>query len=522
MNRWLTPMLCLLCLTAAAGAANFPRQITYQGRVTDNADMPISDPAANVEFRLFDAAAGGTQVWNEVTTVAVADGLFSHDLGSSCGLCEIPTSVMFDDDTLWLEVVFEGEVITPRTMLTASPVAYRVASVDKSTGGTITGEVVVDGNSGGNQFAVNNSGFGRGGFFAISNAGNTEPAVQGTHVGAGPGGSFFSDGGGPGITASATGGVAAELFGSVRTYGNGYYISGVDTIIEARGSSNILNNRGSDGNGENWRLWGASFGQLLLYDNAPANNQLVNLAAFSSGGSLLLTDGGGNNVVLDASVVGDNAAQLPVNAINAAEMLNEPGVANNKTGTTVLGGGALTVTSRSITCPTAGYVIATVTGTLDLSHVNGGISQSSVWITDDELVSLNKPRTAFTVSGNAPSGNYATPYAVTGVFAVPSGTTTFYLRANENAGGVVSAQDNQLTLLFVPTAYGFVVSNTPAAMTDDPALEPLTGSNEPAATAALADQRLERELASMQAQLDALKAKFATETAMQTDAASQR
>ena len=60
--------------------------------------------------------------------------------------------------------------------------------------------------------------------------------------------------------------------------------NGADSVIELNGVTNIARNWGSDGNGENWRLWGGSFGQLYLNTNNAGNTRMVEVSAPASGG----------------------------------------------------------------------------------------------------------------------------------------------------------------------------------------------------------------------------------------------
>lgn len=506
-------VIAIIILAAVASASDFPHLISYQGRVTDNANAPITNPTASMEFRLFNAAAGGTQVWNESGTVAVTDGLFTHVLGSTCPACSIPSSVFKAYDTLWLEVVYAGQVMTPRTRLVASPYAYRVSTVDQATGGAISGEVTISGNSNGNQLEVNNSGLGRGGFFSIGNGSNTEAAVQGTHVGSGPGGSFFSDGGGPGLRASATFGTAAEFSGDLNLGGDLFVVDGVDTVGEFNASGNILRNFGDDGL-ENWRLWGSGYGELQLNDNSLSNLQQVELSAFNGGGSLTLHDwAGANDKILNASGTGDGSVILGANAVNASEILDEPGVASHKdpSGSSV---GMLNTTllTRTINCPTAGYVVALSTGRCYFNHKNDSLSQVYIWITEFAGSNGGKPQLYLQLPPSAATGQYLQSWSIHGVFDVPAGNTTFYLQARNTSVDLPYTELNnlELTLIFIPTAYGSVTSSAPPTESNNPALRSYPGLSEPATAEQIATDRLAQDVAKMQQQIEEMKEALAT------------
>ncbi len=94
--------------------------ISYQGRLTNIAGIPVADGDYSVTFRLFDNAAAGTSLWTETAVVTTTDGLFDHQLGSE----ELLPSILFTDNaTLYLELSLNGEALSPRTRLTSAPSA---------------------------------------------------------------------------------------------------------------------------------------------------------------------------------------------------------------------------------------------------------------------------------------------------------------------------------------------------------------------------------------------------------------
>ena len=95
-------MFALLVLAQSAGALPLPSTlsapcstpstgaIAYQGRLADADGNPLTS-TINMSFRLYDAASGGTPLWEEQWAgsngVQVSDGLFNVMLGS---LTQIP------------------------------------------------------------------------------------------------------------------------------------------------------------------------------------------------------------------------------------------------------------------------------------------------------------------------------------------------------------------------------------------------------------------------------------------------
>ena len=130
-------------LRAPAAATTSTGTIAYQGRLADSAGTPITD-TVNMEFRLYDVAAGGTPLWSELWTgsnaVRVSDGLFNVMLGS---LTAIPQSVVAGHDTLWLGItVGTDDEMTPRVQLGSVPFAVQALTVPD---GSVTTAKIADG-----------------------------------------------------------------------------------------------------------------------------------------------------------------------------------------------------------------------------------------------------------------------------------------------------------------------------------------------------------------------------------------
>lgn len=120
----------LAALPAAAGVS--PR-VTVQGRLLDPATgSPKEESSADLTFKVFAAASGGTALWTEgPTTVSLDNGLFSAELGASVPL----SSAVFLGAARWLEIQVESETLSPRQRLTAAPYALRAAAADALSDG---------------------------------------------------------------------------------------------------------------------------------------------------------------------------------------------------------------------------------------------------------------------------------------------------------------------------------------------------------------------------------------------------
>ncbi len=126
-----------------AAATAPPRILSFQGRLTDNLDNPITT-ARQIRFMIYDniSSSGSAVLWEELRTVSPdQDGIFSVLLGSdanganaaSCGAfplgspatgaCLIPTTVFSDNSQTWLGVTVEStSELSPRQKI--ATVAY--------------------------------------------------------------------------------------------------------------------------------------------------------------------------------------------------------------------------------------------------------------------------------------------------------------------------------------------------------------------------------------------------------------
>ncbi len=128
----------LLVFPLIAGAA-VPVQISFQGRLADNSGAPVEDGTYVMQFHIFNAASGGAQLWNapdgETQTVPVNNGLYEVQLGSVVPL----NTSMWDGGAAWLEVVVEGETLSPRQPVTATAYALKAGDADTLQGISATG-----------------------------------------------------------------------------------------------------------------------------------------------------------------------------------------------------------------------------------------------------------------------------------------------------------------------------------------------------------------------------------------------
>ncbi|MCW5578376.1 MAG: hypothetical protein KIS89_07020 [Dokdonella sp.] len=123
-RRFISRGLAALVLTLAAATtamAQVPRTLNYQGYLTSPGGTPINGVATLIAS-IWDQPSGGTQLAsNTFASVAVTNGVFNVALDVS--------SVTFTGPT-YLQIIINGETLSPRQPISASAYAIRAASSD--------------------------------------------------------------------------------------------------------------------------------------------------------------------------------------------------------------------------------------------------------------------------------------------------------------------------------------------------------------------------------------------------------
>lgn len=134
-------VVLLMGILLSFSSADVPSVMSYQGFLTDDAGTAL-DGDYTLTFAIYNDPTAGDTLWSEEQDVSVRDGLFSVTLGSVSPL----VGTAFDGPDVWLGISVNGEELTPRTQFTSQPYSYRVKTIDKATGGTITGDLNIVGN----------------------------------------------------------------------------------------------------------------------------------------------------------------------------------------------------------------------------------------------------------------------------------------------------------------------------------------------------------------------------------------
>ena len=107
--------------------AGVPQLISYQGILTDDSGEPLSGNYL-LTFSIYADEVGGSPLWTETKAVDVTEGLLSTNLGTNTQL----TESVFSDSARYLGIQVENDPEMPRSRMTSSPYAYRIATVDGS------------------------------------------------------------------------------------------------------------------------------------------------------------------------------------------------------------------------------------------------------------------------------------------------------------------------------------------------------------------------------------------------------
>jgi hypothetical protein len=129
MKRTLLLSLTLLILILSWASSTFgevPKQISYQGRLTNSVGTPVNDTLALV-FTICSDSLCAHQLWTEtLSSVAVIQGIFDVQLGSEE---PIPATV-FSGKLRWLSISFHGQTVNRRLALSSVPYAYQSLAAD--------------------------------------------------------------------------------------------------------------------------------------------------------------------------------------------------------------------------------------------------------------------------------------------------------------------------------------------------------------------------------------------------------
>ncbi len=119
--------LLLVALLPSSLFSQIPRNISYQGVLTDDAGIPRPNGRYFFTFKLYDVSSGGAAIWTQAESLQVDRGLFSTTFGTT----PFGPTVLFDRQ-YWLGIqVGVTAELAPRVRLSA--VGYSINSIGADT-----------------------------------------------------------------------------------------------------------------------------------------------------------------------------------------------------------------------------------------------------------------------------------------------------------------------------------------------------------------------------------------------------
>ncbi len=399
---------------------------SYQGRVTNPGGDPVPDGIYSVRIKMYNAPVAGFMFYDSgPESVNIADGLFSTILDS------IP--YLFDSTWLGVTIGTDPE-ITPRTLLTGTPYSLYTRSISQAEAGVVYGQFqVADGPTSFASF-------------------KTEPIDRTIQ------------------TLSATGALTSSIGG----VGNGnlklYNNSASEMITMSGGtiksSAELKRSTGVKGISLDAQTTGQG-GVITVTQSDNTTGAVLSSgdpSAAQTGGFLSLHNNAGSALIsLDASTTGNSSVIFPADAVSAAEQFNEPGIANaykfnsvDVTSTT-----DVRIDSLSITTPSSGFLVITISGYCDIDHTTGTDTEGRVWTSTTGSLTFDN-FSFFAIDDAQATETYYQPFSYTFVDDVSAGTFKYVTVADRtSASGSFVVQRLHMTAQYFPTAYGSTISTSP-------------------------------------------------------------
>lgn len=552
-------IVAALCAQAGAQTA-MGTAFTYQARLSDAGALTTMD--YDLRFKLFnnngeaDQTTGQIGADNVRDDVPVTQGLFSVVLDFGA---------VFTGQKRWLQIeVRPGDssgaytTLLPRVEITGTPYANGLelpfAAQQVPAGGANIFSITTDdaraglfrntlastnfvalraesgGNGGGLHALMNSGGNGFAGWFQSLNPATTVSTLKAETFGMGQAGEFrIQSGANPGASLyAATAGTGPAVLADGRLQIGSAATSG-SVAMQRAGSANDVLTMAAGVNGgaltllstggvpvlEAFNDTNSPAGQLSIARGAGNAGFIVDGNFAGLGDPLVYIAGASRTAIFNLAGNADASVQLPADAIAAPEMLDEPGIAENNSDASiaVVPGSLVSLISRTLTPPAEGYCFVIGTAQVSVLHSQGSVTQVSLGVSPAADAFPPTQDVGLILPASLPSGNYTVPVTVHGVFPVSPDETTFHLLCE--TGPVTPAQvfDLEITACYFPTAYGPVGptfrsggngSDRFSAVRAPQSAGEIAAERQSAATAN--NSRVARELARMQAEIDALKA----------------
>jgi len=157
--------------------AQVPSLINFQAKLGESSSGP-----ASATFSIYDSLEGGTKLWEEIhSTLDMDEGYLSVLLGSNT---PFPSTLFSDPGERFIELVVNGETLTPRLQLTSVSFALRSHTADQLLSPVVTSlngvsdELILEGGNNieviqsGQTITINSNQPGEEGGISVINAGN--------------------------------------------------------------------------------------------------------------------------------------------------------------------------------------------------------------------------------------------------------------------------------------------------------------------------------------------------------------
>ena len=338
-----------------------PRLLNYQGYLTDDQGIPITNPSLSMTFGIWSALSGGSQIWYETQTVGVSKGIFNAILGSNTA---IPDSIFTKSTDRWLEITVGGITLSPRTRITSVGYAYTSTYSDTA----LYAKSIVAGNYW--VFRITDSAdttLQMGGRWGLSRMGNTMYGnADSTHVNFGVACTtgtwdqnikYCTVGGGKNNNAC---GPYTTVGGGYKNLANEWYAT------VCGGDSNFANYFGTVGGGHQNAAWDYATVGGGWCNNASGSHATVSGGWYNIAGYDCATVcGGDSNIAFDYAFIGSGS--------------------KNKAYTyATVGGGAFNLAGGTCSAIVGGYA-DTITWDCDYSYlfgINSNLTQDSTFMVD--------------------------------------------------------------------------------------------------------------------------------------------
>ncbi|MCA9294046.1 MAG: hypothetical protein KDA20_09555 [Phycisphaerales bacterium] len=125
------PLLALVLAVVAAQSSLAANSITYQGQLNQNG-LAVTG-RRNMNFSLWTAASGGSQIAGPlvINNVQVDGGLFQVELNFT------GEDIGATNTNRWLQITVEGNTLSPRQLLTASPYSIQTRGIFVNNAGDV-------------------------------------------------------------------------------------------------------------------------------------------------------------------------------------------------------------------------------------------------------------------------------------------------------------------------------------------------------------------------------------------------